>query len=343
MKEVFQRAREYAPSIVFIDEIETIVRRGSNITPASINELLTQIDGFSQNVDENIFIIAATNYKDNIDEAILRSGRIELHLEVPPLDRKGREAFIKRMLQKPSQNGIDIQKLVSYTTGMSGADLQKVANEVALYAIRNQHHEITEESLIEQINIQKYGHRVVTKSLEDELEEIAYHEAGHAVISLVLFPNVKIEQVTIIPRENATGFVALDGEYTNDILSKKELEAQVCIFLAGRVSQIYKFGEDAQDIGALSDLNKATQIVYTMIKDYGMDSEYGNTSFEEVSQTLQVEIEKKVIKHLQTLTKQTQLLVEKHFEVIEKVAKVLLEKEILFGDEVSRYINKEIK
>jgi len=336
MKKIFKRAKEYAPSIIFIDEIDTFGNRIEQKSPATINEFLTHVDGFSQNIDEAIFIIAATNHKQNIDDAILRSGRIELHVEVPPLDKEGREVFIKKILEKPSQKDIDLDKLVSYTTGLTGADLEKIGNEAALYTIRNNIPEISQTILIEQINIQKYGKRVTNKTPEDELKEVAYHEAGHAVIAKVLMPEIKIEQVTIVPRENAQGFVTFSMENEITSLSKEEFMFHIVISLAGRVAQMYKFKESGQDTGARSDLQKATQDAYAMIKTYGMDNEFENLSLDDVelSEKTKELIDMKVVKLVDTLTKQTQELVREHFNAIEKVAKELIKKEVLYGDEL---------
>jgi ATP-dependent metalloprotease FtsH len=340
MRTIFKRAKEYAPSIIFIDEIDTFGTRSSQKSSATINEFLTNLDGFSKNIEENVFIIAATNHKENIDDAILRSGRIELHLEVPPLDREGREFFLKKILKKPSQKGIDLEKLVSYTAGLTGADLEKIGNESALYAIRNNLVEITQQVVIEQINIQRYGKRVTTKTLQEEFEEVAYHEAGHAIVAKVLMPKLEIEQVTIIPREKAQGFVAFSMENKNSSLSKEEFRSRIAISLAGRVAQMHKFKEIAQDTGAQSDLQKATQDAYAMVKIYGMDDEFGNVSFVDVelSERSKELIDKKVIELIQTITQQTQKIVQEHFSSIEKLAQTLLKKEVVYGDELSQII-----
>ncbi|MCK5294657.1 MAG: AAA family ATPase, partial [Arcobacteraceae bacterium] len=134
MKEIFNRAKEYAPAIIFIDEIDTIGSREKNGNSYLINELLTQIDGFSTN--ENIFIIAATNHKENLDPALLRAGRLELHIEVPTLDKNARRFFVKRILEKPCETNIDIEKLVTYTSNLNGSSLEKISNESSLYCIR---------------------------------------------------------------------------------------------------------------------------------------------------------------------------------------------------------------
>ncbi len=341
MKTMFNRAKDYAPSIIFIDEIDTFGDREDSANNApKVNELITQINGFSSQVDETVFIIAATNYKERIDSAILRPGRIELHVEIPTLDKVGREAFIKRILEKPSEPKIDVKKLVMYTAGMTGAQLEKIANESALYAIRNGLDKLSQESIIEQINIEKYGKRVVSKSVEDELNEVAYHEAGHAVVSYLLMPRAKIEQITITARERALGFVAFNLENSSTNLSKVEMKNHISVALAGRIAQIKEFGEDGLDSGAVSDLENATQSAYRMIAIYGMDEELGYINLNSIrhSDMQKYTIDKKVSTLMKELEVATVDIVENNWKKIKKVAQALLKKEVIHEDELEKLI-----
>ena len=337
LKEVFKRAKDYAPSIIFIDEIDTFGTREKGGSISAINELLTQINGFSNDLDETVFIIAATNYMDRIDDAILRPGRIELHVEIPSLDKTGREAFIKRILEKPSEKNIDEKKLVMYTAGMTGAQLEKIANESSLYAIRNNLDKLTQTSIIEQINIEKYGHRLNLKSIEDELGEVAYHEAGHAVLASLLVPKLKIEQITITPRKNTLGFVAFNIENASSNLSKKDLENQIAISLAGRMAQMKKFGEDSLDTGASEDLKRATQLAYKSIAYYGMDEELGYINLDSIkhSDIQQNIIDKKVVALIAKIKIETKNTIDKNWGKITRVAKELLEKEVIHEEELA--------
>ncbi|MEA2020096.1 MAG: AAA family ATPase, partial [Campylobacterota bacterium] len=351
MKTVFNRARDYSPSIVFIDEIDTFGSRQKNGSKAVINELLTQINGFSENPDESIFIIAATNHKDDIDSAILRPGRIELHIEIPTLDTKGREYFINKMLEKPCEKNIDVSKLVMYSAGMTGAQLEKVSNESSLYALRYRLSNITEDIILEHINIEKYGHRVTGKSIEEMLGETAYHEAGHAVISKVLNPDAKIEQITVTPREDTLGFVSYDVEGSNSNPSKKDLENKICVAYAGRVAQMKQYGEDGLDTGASSDLKQATKIAFLMVSSFGMDEEFGDISVEGALQVinhnnnlldntfLKSEVEQRVKENLKSLKTKTEELVSKHWTKIDKLANELLEKEVVHEEELNKLMN----
>jgi len=342
MKTIFQRAKEYAPSIVFIDELDTFGNRkksGGNI--GSINELLTQINGFDDDIENNVFIIAATNYKDRIDDAILRAGRIELHVEIPTLDLAGRAAFIKRILKKPVQENINAKKLLMYTYGMTGAQLEKIANESALHAISKGEELISQESLIEQINIEKYGKRITSKSVENELIEIAYHEAGHAVLSSILMPNLKIEQVTITPREKSLGFVSFHTENSDSNLSKSEIESLICIAYAGRVAQIKEYGDEGLDVGASSDLNIATRRAYALVSIFGMDKDFGFINIDnlEISDIKRAEIDNSVQKILKSLELRTKELINIHWPKIQKLAKLLVKKEVIHQNELLHIMN----
>jgi len=339
MKLIFQRAREYSPSIIFIDEIDTFGSRKEDGIISAINELLTQINGFKDENDE-IFIIAATNYKDRVDEAILRAGRIELHIEIPTLDKAGRKAFWKKILQGEVETGIDIDKLIKYTAGLTGAQIEKIANESALYAIRNGKSSISEIILIEQINTEKYGKRITQKSIDEELEEVAYHEAGHAVISKILIPNMSIEQITIVPRENTGGFVSFYMEDIGANLSKQDLEAQICIAYAGRVTQVKKFKEEGIDTGAFSDLDSAVKLAYKYVTYFGMDEKIGHRNFESIhiSDIEKAKIDEAVDKLTRRLYEKTQKLVDEHFIKIEKIAKKLLKNEHLGENELIKLI-----
>lgn len=354
MKDIFKRAKDYSPSIIFIDEFDTFQKRQStNGSRAIINELLTQIDGFDNKSDETVFIIAATNFKDDIDDALLRPGRIELHMEIPTLDKEGREYFINKILKKPSSKNIDKSKLIMYTAGFTGAELKKVANESALYAIRNDLKEISEEIIIEQINIEKYGRRLTNKSILEEIDETAYHEAGHAIISKVLMPNVKIEQITITPRDNTLGFVSFDSENNYSNLSKSDLENKIAISFAGRIAQIKQFDVDGFDTGASNDLKQATRLAYYMVANLGMDenigyinidgiptvkNEQGISSFK-TNDFIKEKIEAKVLEILDIQRQRTKKLIDENWDLIEKLAKQLLEKEVLHEEELNQILN----
>lgn len=342
MKEVFRKARDYSPSIIFIDEIDSFGSRSKGSGKVMINELLTQINGFSDDnsIEESVFIIAATNFKDDIDEAILRPGRIELHVEIPTLDIKGREYFINKILEKPCEKNISVSKLIMYSAGMTGAQLEKVSNESSLYALRHGLEKISEEIILEQINIEKYGNRITGKPIEEMLEQTAYHEAGHAVISKILNPDMKIEQITVAAREDSLGFVSYDSESLNTNPSKKIFENKICIAFAGRIAQIKKFDDKGLDTGASNDLAYATRLAYLMVTHFGMDEEMGYINLNGIKDKdlYKEKIEKRVGDILNNLKTQTEELVNTHWKKIEKLAKELLKKEVIHEEELNKIV-----
>jgi ATP-dependent Zn protease len=193
-KLIFTKAKAYAPAIIFIDEIDTLGKRdGENGKEVPINKLLSEMDGFSGRKGEDIFVIAATNYKENIDPAIIRPGRVEIHIEINNLDKDARKYFLDKVIEKkPTSGSFDMKKLLMYTTGFTGAQLQMLGKEAAYHCLRHGLPAITQDILIDQINKIKYGERQFYLSLEQMFEETAIYEAGRAVISKVLMPHVNI-------------------------------------------------------------------------------------------------------------------------------------------------------
>ncbi len=348
MKNIYKKAREYAPSIIFIDEIDAIGKRdGNTLKDAIINNFLTEINGFNDNSKNMVFTIAATNFKEKLDSAILRSGRIDLHVHIDSLDKKAREFFVKKLLEKPNDESLDKDKILLYTAGMTGADLEKVMRESSLEALRQKNNKITQEIVIEQINIIKYGQRVLEKSIDLILEETAYHEAGHAVISKILMPQIKIEQITITSREDTLGFVSFDSEQTISNPSKKDLENKICIAFAGRIAQIKQFSTEGFDTGASSDLEKATKYAYLIAAHFGMDEDIGYINIDGIpnlqykknkltnSSFLQTEIEVSVKQTIQKMQEKTQNIVEENWKTIDTLAKLLIKNEVLEEEELN--------
>lgn len=347
-KSIFSKAKEYAPSIIFIDEIDALGKRGKgNNREIPINKLLSEVDGFSDDIDENIFVIAATNFKNNIDDAIIRPGRIELHISIDNLDKEAREYFIEKIIKsKPTSGKFDINKILMYTAGMTGAQLELIGKEASLYCLRHKLSSITQDILIEQINIIKYGEKITHISLEQMLHETAIHEAGHAILSKVLMPHIKIEQITVAPRESSLGFVSYNNEDMRN-MTIKDFKDRICISLAGRASQVKKYGEtEGLDTGASNDLLQATKTAYSAIANYGMDKEVGNININGIyaiqlkdtgkinANYYQEKIDKAIERWLQEGNEKTIQLVDKYWDKIEKLSNILLEKEVVYEDEL---------
>lgn len=336
LDKIFNTANEYAPSIIFVDEIDAVGRRDINIgREIVINKLLAKINGFKE--EENIFVIAATNYPKKIDPAILRSGRIDLLFEIKSLDKKARRYFIEKIIHHYKTNGkFDINKLVVYTTGMNGADLEKVKREIGFEMIRSGKEYMDESLLIEIINIVKYGEKIEDIDITKTLESIAIHEAGHAVISKILRPALKIEQITITPRNKAFGFVAYNYEDNYKNLSKEDIKKELQILLAGRFAQIKKYGVEGIDSGASDDLEKATNLAYTAISEFGMDEELGNVNLKNVNELklgMDGKIRDIILVWLKEAEDNVKNLIDENWSKIEIVANALLEKEMLDENE----------
>lgn len=259
------------------------------------------------------------------------------------LDKEARAYFIDQILKKPTQGNIDREKLINFTSNMSGADLEKVGREASLEVIRKNKKALTEDILLEQINIVKYGHRITNIPIEKLVSSTAYHEAGHAVISSVLMPEVQIEQITVAPRGKALGFVSYsqDSHYSN--YTYPSIKNEISVLYAGRVAQMKFMGEDGLDAGASNDLERATNLAFYAVAHLGMDKEIGYINLENLEKLInEGELSKQIQERALNLLKQEKIrcekLVEQHWNKIDQVAKVLIDKEFIDEDEFQKII-----
>lgn len=350
IRAVFKRARKFAPCLVFIDEIDALGVRGAGGVDVCINQLLTEIDGFTESRDGGVFVIAATNYPSKVDPALTRSGRLDLCLEVPMLDREARSHFIDKLKLLPHADQWNADLLVELSAGMTGADLEKLCREATLDLIRRPRANMTQAELLEQLNVIKHGARLENPPLREQLAATAYHEAGHAIVSMALNPDVRIEQVTIVPRGNALGFTAYSPEsMENRHFNRNEVMNLMCVALAGRIAEARQFPANGtaggEDAGAASDLAQATHLAWRAITQWGLDDEFGwvsMTPFESgmpaAWQTLAVARVNKWVEDCKVATAKT---VNDNWLLIEKLAKCLLEREIVDGDSLRVLIAQE--
>lgn len=347
IKELFARARDYAPCIIFIDEIDAIQKRGTNsYMDTIINRLLTEIDGFDSKADEPVFIVGATNRIDRLDSALIRSGRIEYHIEVPYLDKEARGYFIDKILAHSAFSNITVARddLIQLTTGMSGSELERIKRECIFEISKLDKLDVENDMLTEQINLIKYGHKLDLSKEKLRLETTAVHEAGHLVAQWYLSPETKIEQITIVARSNSLGFVSFDhGD--NPEVNLKWYMNQSCCALAGREAQIMKFGESSLDAGASSDLRAVMRYANNAIVNLGMDASLYNIStksFKEIdgSSLFTSEIEKAVRAWVDTATKQTRELLIKHWKEVEAISDAAMEKETLYENEIAEILGE---
>ncbi|MFZ5774207.1 MAG: AAA family ATPase [Thermodesulfobacteriota bacterium] len=341
---LYRKAREYAPSIVFLDGIDVKGVVEGVLTNVPADQLAMELDSLPNDPAESVFTLVTAASLEETPQLLTEAGRVDIFVEVPELDREARRFFIEQILKKPNDGKIDVDRVVRYISGMNGYELQRIGKEASLAAVRQGLDTLTEELLIEQINIIKYGSKVDRKhlrNLEEELRMTAFHEAGHAVLSFLLLPEVKIEQVTIAPRLRTLGFISYNLEDFPGNLSRQEVRANLCVLMAGRAASIRKFGDKGMDTGAANDLEEATQQAYTAVACLGMDEELGNlhtdTLGRNVNRQLYRETVEKRVRHwIEAASRRADELVAANWPRIEMLASVLIRQEIVDGDELGR-------
>lgn len=353
IRDIFRRARQYAPCLVFLDEIDALGVRGRGGLDPCINQLLVEIDGFKAADEGHVFVIAATNFRNKIDPALTRSGRLDLCLEVPLLDRDARRHFLEKLQSETRLKAgepFPMDELLELSAGMSGADLDKLVREVQLTAIRRGLHEVTPADLLEELNVIKHGARLDNPPLRAQMAVTAHHEAGHAVVSRALNPDVRIEQVTIVPRRNALGFTAYSEEsFSLRSFDRQEVMDLICVALGGRVAQRKYMaqleGDQAldkgSDAGAESDLRQATRLAWQAITAWGLDTEFGWVSTQPWSDdaiipaSLEERATQRVKAWIDEARARTEQVVETNWHVVRQLAEGLLTEEMILGEKLA--------
>lgn len=277
VRDLFKTAKQNAPCVIFIDEIDAVGRQrgaglggGNDEREQTLNQLLVELDGFEEN--SGIIVIAATNRADVLDPALLRAGRFDRQITVNLPNKEGREAIFKvHARNKKIDPSIDFGQLAKRTVGFSGADIANILNEAAILAVRGNREVISMADIDEAIDRRIAGPAKSNKGMnEKERRQVAYHEAGHAIIGLTL-PNAdKVRKITIIPRGQTGGHVLMGPEDDRFLLTKSELEAEIAGLLGGRSSEEIFFKDVST--GASNDIERATQIARSMVVEYGMSS-----------------------------------------------------------------------
>ncbi len=355
VRDLFKQAREKAPCIIFIDEIDAIGRaRGKNVMMSNderentLNQLLVEMDGFG--TDLGIIILAATNRPDVLDNALLRPGRFDRQISIDRPDLVGREAIFKvHLLPIKISQKLDVHKLAEQTPGFAGADIANVCNEAALIAARKNKEAVDMSDFQDAIDRVIGGLEKKNKIISPEEKEIiAYHEAGHAICGWYLEHAYPLLKVTIVPRGTAALGYAQYTPKEQYLYNTDQLIDQICMTLGGRASEEIFFGKIST--GASNDLQQITKIAYSMVTMYGMNDKVGNISFYDPAQENYFtkpysEETGKMIDHEVRLliddayVKTKKLLIEKRGDV-EKLAKELLVKEVLFKSDVEALIGK---
>ncbi len=354
---LFKQAKEKAPCIVFIDEIDAIGRaRGRNPNfganderENTLNQLLTEMDGFGTNV--GVIILAATNRADVLDRALLRAGRFDrqIHVELPDLNER-KEIFKVHLKPIKIEKNLQLDFLAKQTPGFSGADIANVCNESALIAARKNKKEVEKQDFLDAIDRIIGGlerkNKIITK---DEKRTIAFHEAGHATISWLLEYANPLVKVTIIPRGKALGAAWYLPE-ERQITTKEQLFDEMCAALGGRASEEITFGRIST--GALNDLEKITKQAYAMVSYFGLSEKIGNRSFYDSSgqneysftkpfseKTAEM-IDDEVKKMIDEQYKRAVTVLKQNKKGLTELAEHLLEKEVIFSEDLEKIFGK---
>ncbi|WJI91125.1 ATP-dependent zinc metalloprotease FtsH [Weissella viridescens] len=285
VRDLFENAKKVAPSIIFIDEIDAVGRQrgsgtggGNDEREQTLNQILVEMDGFSGS--EGVIVMAATNRSDVLDPALLRPGRFDRKILVGQPDVKGREEILKvHARNKPLDSSVDLKEVAKQTPGFVGADLENLLNEAALLAARQNHNTINAKDVDEAEDRVIAGpakkDRVVSQK---ERKTVAYHEAGHAIVGLVLNDARVVHKVTIVPRGRAGGYAIMLPREDQMLMSKQDATDQIAGLMGGRAAEMFKF--DQQSSGASNDFQQATQIARSMVTQYGMSDKLGMVELE---------------------------------------------------------------
>lgn len=354
VREMFNAAKKSAPCIIFIDEIDAVGRkRASAATTANeqtLNQLLVEMDGFQTNV--GIIIMAATNRRDVLDEALLRPGRFDREISLSWPDIKEREAILRlHARNKNISPKVNFQRIAERTPGFSGAQLENVLNEATLLAVRHNKNVIGLQEIDEAIDRVVGGpaktSRVVT---ERDKQIVSYHEAGHALIGLKLEHASKVQKVTIIPRGQAGGYTIMTPKEETMFYSKLHLIATITGYLGGRASEEIIFGKPNVTTGAHDDLEKATNIARRMITEYGMSEDLGLAQFENprddmmpfgknnISNDIANKIDEEIKNNLDKCYKEALKIIKEHRKTLDLLAKSLMTLETITAEQIE-YIN----
>ena len=285
VRHLFQRARQNAPAIVFIDEIDAVGRHrssgiggGHDEREQTLNQILVEMDGFESRT--NVIVIAATNRPDILDPALLRPGRFDRRVILDLPDVRGREAILNvHLTGKPVRQGLDVRVLAQQTHGFSGADLANMVNEAAIMAVRNGRDGIDFLDFEEAVDRVIAGPARKSRHISPkEREIVAYHEAGHALVAASLADADPVQKVTIVPHGSTGGYTRQLPEEDRSLWSKSQFEAMIAVMMGGQVAEELAFGDFTT--GASSDLQKANGVARKMVTEYGMGGELGPRTFE---------------------------------------------------------------
>ena len=359
VRDLFKQAKEKAPCIVFIDEIDAIGKKRDNQLSSNdereqtLNQLLTEMDGFDDN--NGVIILAATNRPESLDPALTRPGRFDRRVPVELPDLVGREAILKVHAKKiKTSDDVDFHTIARMASGASGAELANMINEAALRAVRNNRTVVTEADLEESIEVVIAGYQKKNAVLSDqEKKTVAYHEIGHALVAAMQSHSAPVQKITIIPRTSgALGYTMQVETGDKYLMSKDELANKICTFTGGRAAEEVVFGEITT--GASNDIEQATKLARAMITRYGMSEEFDMVALETVnnqylggdtslacSTATQQEIDKMIVSLVKSQHEKAIQILKDNRKALDALAKYLYEKETITGEEFMHVLKQE--
>lgn len=351
VRDLFQQAKQKAPCIIFIDEIDAIGQKrtgnamGNSEREQTLNQLLTEMDGF--NADDNVVILAATNRPESLDPALLRPGRFDRRVPVELPDLAGREAILKAHAKKVALgDDVDFHTIARMAAGASGAELANIVNEAALRAIRDHRDAVSQADLEESIEVVIAGYQKKNAILsDDEKKTVAYHEIGHALVAALQSHSAPVQKITIIPRTSgALGYTMQVDQQDKYILSREEPENKIATLTGGRAAEEVVFNQVTT--GASNDIEQATKLARAMITRYGMTDEFDMVAMETVTNKYlggdtslacapetQKYIDAKVVSVVKEQHAKAKKILEDHRPALDALAKYLYEKETITGKE----------
>ena len=358
VRDLFSQAKEKAPCIVFIDEIDAIGKKrdgqfsSNDEREQTLNQLLTEMDGFQENI--GVIILAATNRPETLDPALTRPGRFDRRVPVELPDLAGREAILKVHAKKiKTADDVNFHTIARMASGASGAELANIINEAALRAVRNNRTVVNESDLEESIETVIAGYQKKNAVLSDsEKKVVAYHEIGHALVAAMQSHSAPVQKITIIPRTSgALGYTMQVDQGDKYLLTKQELENKIATFTGGRAAEELVFGEITT--GASNDIEQATKLARAMITRYGMSEDFDMVALETVSNQYlggdaslacsadtQNEIDRKVVELVKRQHEKASKILADNRGKLDELAKYLYEKETITGEEFMYILNK---
>ena len=358
VRDLFRQAKEKAPCIVFIDEIDAIGQKrdgrvgGNDEREQTLNQLLTEMDGFEENT--GVIILAATNRPDSLDPALTRPGRFDRRVPVELPDLQGREAILKVHAKKIKlADDVDFGKIARMASGASGAELANIINEAALRAVRDGRRFVTQSDLEESIEVVVAGYQKKNAILTDsEKRVVAYHEVGHALVAAKQTNSAPVQKITIVPRTSgALGYTMQVEEGNHYLVSREELENKIATLTGGRAAEELVF--DSKSTGASNDIEQATKLARAMITRYGMSDDFDMVALETVnnqylggdaslacSAETQTRIDREVVALVRRQHEKALAILRENRAKLDEIASYLYEKETITGEEFMRILNQ---